>query len=95
MVMFSMNYPPQRSILENNLNIFISEPSDFNRKLSSGETVSPTGIIFQYTKELSNSNKIKACIAPKMTYLIILLGNNGIFMSTQGEIFMDNIFIWK
>ena len=43
----------------------------------SGESLSPTIIIFQYTEELSKSNKLKAFIASKMKYLIILIDNNG------------------
>ena len=37
MVMLSLTYPPWCSITDKNLNIFISEFSDFNRKLSSLE----------------------------------------------------------
>ena len=37
MVMFSLNYPTQRSRTENNLKVFIAELSDFDRKLSSLE----------------------------------------------------------
>ena len=43
----------------------------------SGEMVSPTRLLFHYTKALSKSEKIKAFIAPKMTYLITFLENNG------------------
>ena len=42
----------------------------------SGETVSPTRLLFQYMKEFSNSEKIKSLIAPKMKYIITLLENN-------------------
>ena len=42
-----------------------------------GEIVSPTRILFQYTKELSKSDKLRAFIAPKMTDLITFLDNNG------------------
>ena len=42
----------------------------------SGETVSPTKLILQYMKEFSNSDKLKAFIAPKMTDLITFLDNN-------------------
>ena len=41
------------------------------------ETVSPTRLLFQYTKALSNSDKLKAFIAPKITYFITFLNNNG------------------
>ena len=41
-----------------------------------GEIVSPTGILFQYTKEFSKSDKLIALITPKMTYLITLLEKN-------------------
>ena len=43
----------------------------------SGENVSPTRLILQYTKELSKSDKLKALIAPNMTDLITFLDNNG------------------
>ena len=42
----------------------------------SGETESPTRFVFQYMKALSNSNKLKAFIAPNMTDIIIFLANN-------------------
>ena len=42
----------------------------------SGEIVSPTRIIFQYMKALAKSEKLRAFIAPKMTYLITFLDNN-------------------
>ena len=41
-----------------------------------GEIVSPTRILFEYTKTLSNSDKIRAFIAPKMTDIIKFLDNN-------------------
>ena len=43
----------------------------------SGEIFSPTIIIFQYTKALSNSDKLRAFIATKMTDIITFLDNNG------------------
>ena len=43
----------------------------------SGETVSPTRLLFQYMKAFSNSNKLKSFIAPNMIYLITFLDNNG------------------
>ena len=49
----------------------------------SGEILSPTRLLLQYTKALSNSDKIKAFIAPKMKYLITFLDNNGNILSTQ------------
>ena len=42
----------------------------------SGETVSPTRLLFRYIKALSNRYKLKAFIAPKMTDIIILPENN-------------------
>ena len=42
----------------------------------SGETVSPKRLIFYYMKEFSNSDKLKAFILPKLTYLITFLDNN-------------------
>ena len=41
-----------------------------------GETVSPTRILFQYMKELSKNDRIKAFIPTNMTDLITLLDNN-------------------
>ena len=43
----------------------------------SGEIFSPTRIIFQYMKALKKSEKLKAFIAPKITYLITFLDKNG------------------
>ena len=42
-----------------------------------GEIVSPARLLFQYMKALTNSEKLKAFIAPKMTDLITFLDNNG------------------
>ena len=42
----------------------------------SGEIVSPTRILIQYMKALTNSEKLKAFIGPKMTDLITFLDNN-------------------
>ena len=44
--------------------------------LLSGETVSPTRLLFEYMKEFSKSGKPGAFIAPKMIDLITLLDNN-------------------
>ena len=53
----------------------------------SGEIVSPTRLIFQYTKALSKSDKLRAFIAAQMTYLITFLDNNGkSTVYTGGEI---------
>ena len=41
-----------------------------------GGTVYPTRFLFQYTKALSNTDKLKKIIAPKMTYIIKFLDNN-------------------
>ena len=78
MVMLSLTYPPRSSITENNLKIFIVYRILRNQQeiFLSGEKLSPTRLIFQYTKALSKSDKINAFIAPKMTYLITLLNNN-------------------
>ena len=43
----------------------------------SGETVSPTILLFPYMKALSMCDKLKAFIAPKMTDIIKLLDKNG------------------
>ena len=40
------------------------------------ETVSPTILIYQYTRAFSNSKKLKSFIAPKMTYIITFLDKN-------------------
>ena len=51
------------------------------------ETVSPKRLLFQYMKSLSKSDKIKAFIAPKMTYLIKLIDNNRkCFIYIEGNI---------
>ena len=41
------------------------------------ETVSPTRLLFQYSKALSKRNKFKESVTPNMTYLIAFLNNNG------------------
>ena len=41
------------------------------------DIVSPTILIFQYMKALSNSDKLRAFISPKITDLITFLDNNG------------------
>ena len=43
----------------------------------SGETVFPKRLLFQDTKSLSNIDKLKTLVAPKMTDLITFLENNG------------------
>ena len=43
----------------------------------SGDTVSPTRLLFQYTKAFSNIYKLKEFITIKMTGLITFLENNG------------------
>ena len=43
----------------------------------SRESVSLTNLLFQYTNDLSKSDKIKAFIVPKMTDLITFPDNNG------------------
>ena len=42
----------------------------------SGETVSPTILLFQYMNSLSKSKKLKVFTAPKMTDIITFLDNN-------------------
>ena len=44
--------------------------------ISSGETLSPTRLIFQYMNTLSKSDKLKAIVVPKMTDLITFLDKN-------------------
>ena len=43
----------------------------------SGENFSLTRLIFQYMKALTNSDKLRAFIAPKMIDLITFLDKNG------------------
>ena len=43
----------------------------------SGETVSPTILLFNYTKSFPNSDKLKAFIAPNMIDIIMFLDNSG------------------
>ena len=43
----------------------------------SGEIFSPTRLLFQYIKALTKSEKLRAFISPKMTYLITFPHNNG------------------
>ena len=43
----------------------------------SGEIVFPNRILFQYTKALKKSEKLRYFIAPKMTDLITFLDKNG------------------
>ena len=50
----------------------------------SGEIVSPTRLLFQYTKALSNSDKLIYYIAPKMTDCIKFIDNNGKFALYTG-----------
>ena len=76
MVMFNMIYPPCSSITEKNLKTFIAVFSDSNKKLCSMEKFSPTILLFQYTKALSNNDKLRAFISPKITDLITFLDNN-------------------
>ena len=42
----------------------------------SGEIVSPTRLLFEYMKVFTKSEKLKAFIVPKMTYLITFFGKN-------------------
>ena len=59
----------------------------------SGEIVSPTRLIIQYMKALSKSDKLRAFIAPKMTYLITFLDNNIKLLYIQEDTFMEYIVI--
>ena len=53
----------------------------------SGDIVSPKRLLFQYTKELSNSDKLRAFTAPNMTYIITFLDNDGkSYVYTRGGI---------
>ena len=57
------------------------------------ETVYPTIIIFKYMKALSNSDKLKSSIAPKMTDLITFLEKKENILYIQEEKFMEYIVI--
>ena len=59
----------------------------------SEENLSPKRLLFQYMKMLSKSDKLKAFIAPLITYLITFPANNGNLLSTQGKIFMESTII--
>ena len=61
----------------------------------SGETFSPTRLLFQYMTALSKSDKLKAFIAPKMTNFITFLDNNINLLSIQKEILMESIVIYR
>ena len=53
----------------------------------SREIVSPTRLLFQYTKSFSKSDKLIAFISPKITDLITFLDNNGkSAVYTEGDI---------
>ena len=60
MVMFSLTCKPWNSRMENNLNIFIAEFSDFNRKLSSLEKLyllqDLSSSTWRYCQRVINSN---------------------------------------
>ena len=77
MVMFSLTYPPWNSITEKKIEylhrIIIRLQQGI---ILSGQNVSPTIILFRYMKALSNIDKLKEFIAPKMTYLVTFLDNN-------------------
>ena len=57
------------------------------------ETTPPKRLLFQYTKVLSKSDKLKAFIVPKMTDIIIFLNNNGNLAIYIVETFMEYIVI--
>ena len=50
----------------------------------SGEIFSPTRLLFQYMKAFSNSDKLRAFIAPKMTDIITFLDNSGKYAVYKG-----------
>ena len=51
----------------------------------SGETVSPTKLLFQYMRKFSKIYKLKAFVAPKMIDLITFLDNNRKFAVYTGR----------
>ena len=59
----------------------------------SGETVSSTRLLFQYTNEFSNIDKIKAFIAPKIKDITTFIYYNKNWLSTQEKKIMDYIVI--
>ena len=50
----------------------------------SGETVSPTRLLLQYMKALTKSEKLKACMAPKMTDPINFIYTKGKYAEYDG-----------
>ena len=50
----------------------------------SGETVSPTRLLLQYMKALTNSEKLKAFMVPKTTDLITCIDTNGKYAEYDG-----------
>ena len=61
----------------------------------SGEIFSPSILIFQYMKALTNSEKVRYFIAPNMTDIITFLENNGNMLSIKEETFMVSTFILR
>ena len=59
----------------------------------SGEKSSPTRLIFQYMKALTNSEKLRAFVDPKMTDIITFLDNKGNLLSIPEETFMVSTVI--
>ena len=77
MVMFSLIQPLWRSITEKNLKIYGRILRPQQEIILSGEIFSPTRLLSQYMKALSKSDKPRALIDPKMTYITTLIDNNG------------------
>ena len=50
----------------------------------SGEIFSPTRLLIQYMKALTKSEKLKAFISPKMTYLTTFIDKNGKYADYDG-----------
>ena len=59
----------------------------------SRETVSPTRLLFQYTKSLSKRDKLKAVIATKMIDIITFIDKNWKYSVYKGEKIMYSIVI--
>ena len=68
------------------------QPEDFHSRIIrlqqeiilSGETLSPTRLLFQYTKEFSKSEKLKGLIVPKIIDIIKLPVKNGKYVVYTG-----------
>ena len=94
--MFSPTYPPWRSRTENNLNIFIAESSDSNRKLSSLDKIYLLQGFYSSTKnnfqrETNSKHSLRLRLHISEHYLTTTEN----ILSVGEKIFMDSIVIYK